>query len=224
MRWQCTLLKRWLPEYPDGDLPAWAKRWLQAHVAECSACRQELAGLRKVVTAIQTAPVGDPGAEFWDDFSRTVHLRLAQIAQEDQTIQRSSNPRWLRLPYLLGAPALAALLLWVAVNLTGPGHPVQNQALVKPEAASKLAAIPHRAPVPPTAGVAAPVAGVEQFVSVALEEGATAPAEEIDISGWDLDSELVGMTDQEKEIFLKRMHQRAKDGSCIEKYSLCSWG
>ena len=71
---------------------------------------------------------------------------------------------------------------------------------------------------------AAPAGEVEQVVPVALEEGAALPAEEVDISGWDLDSELAGMTDQEKETFLNKMHQRAKDGSCLEKYSLCSWG
>ena len=137
--------------------------------------------------------------------------------------------RWFKLPYLVGAPALAVLLVWVAVHLTGPGTPVQNQALVKPEVmqerALKMATAPQRAPAPPAPKVAAvPVGEVEQFVPVALEEGANLPAEEVDISGWDLDSELAGMTDQEKETFLKKMHQRAKDGSCLEKYSLCSWG
>jgi hypothetical protein len=58
---------------------------------------------------------------------------------------------------------------------------------------------------------------------VALETGGTLPEEEVDISGWDLDSELAGMTDREKEIFLKRLHQRAKDGSCVEKSSLYFW-
>ena len=60
MKWQCALLQRWLPEYPDGDLPGWGKRWLKAHVAQCPACRQELAGLREVVRAIQAAPLGEP--------------------------------------------------------------------------------------------------------------------------------------------------------------------
>lgn len=51
MKWECALLQRWLPEYPDGDLPAWVKRWLNSHVARCSACRQELADLREIVAA-----------------------------------------------------------------------------------------------------------------------------------------------------------------------------
>jgi hypothetical protein len=224
MKWQCALLQRWLPEYPDGDLPGWVKRWLKAHVAQCSACRQELSELRDVVTAIQAVPMGDREPEFWREFSREVHLKLAQAAYEGQSAPVPSARRWFRLPYLWGAPILAVLLLWVAVQLTGPGSPVPNQALVKREAPAKMAAIPQRPPAPQTGLAAAPAGDVEQFVPAALEEGAALPAEDADISGWDLDSELAGMTDQEKETFLKRMHQRAKDGSCLEKYSLCSWG
>lgn len=229
MKWQCALLQRWLPEYPDGDLPGWGKRWLTAHVAQCADCRRELAELREVVTAIQTAPITEPGQDFWSDFSRDMHLRLVQAAQEN-VLPQAPERRWFKLPYLVGAPVLAVLLLWVAVQLTGPGNTVPGQALVMPEAKPernmKMATVPQRAPAPPPVVAAQPRREAEQLVPVALEEGggAALPAEEVDLSGWDLDSELAGMTDQEKEIFLKRMHQRAKDGSCVEKYSLCSWG
>ena len=130
MKWQCALLKRWLPEYPDGDLPAWGKRWLGSHVAGCSACRQELAELRQVIAAIEATPVADPAPEFWGEFSRDMHLKLVQAAQEGQAAPAATSSRWFRLPYLLGAPALAVLLLYVAVQLTGPGAPIQNQAMV----------------------------------------------------------------------------------------------
>ena len=130
MKWQCALLKRWLPEYPDGDLPAWGKRWLGSHVPGCSACRQELAELRQVIAAIEATPVTDPAPEFWGEFSRDLHLKLVQAAQEGQAAPEATSSRWFRLPYLLGAPAMAALLLYVAVQLTGPGAPIQNQAVV----------------------------------------------------------------------------------------------
>jgi hypothetical protein len=239
MKWQCALLQRWLPEYPDGDLPAWGKRWLKSHVARCSACRQELAGLREVVAAIETSPVADQAPEFWGEFSREMHLKLVQAAQNGQTAPASASPRRFRLPYLLGAPALAALLLYVAVQLTGPGAPIQNQAmvahlqgpqsaqdqaLVKRQSAAKMAAVPQKAPAPAAEVPAAPALPMEQFVKVALEEGEHQPVEEVDISGWELDAELAGMTDQEKNTFLNKLHQRKKDGSCFEGFSLCSWG
>ena len=230
MKWQCALLQRWLPDYPDGDLPAWGRRWLKSHVPGCSACRQELAELREAVAAIDATPVADPGPEFWRQFSREMHLKLVRAKPDGQAAPTSASPRWFRLPYLLGAPALAVLLLYVAVHLTGPGAPIQDQAQLKQQAEgiqqskAKIAAVPPRAAVPPTEVPAAPVLPAEQFVNVALEEGAPLAVEEVDISGWELDAELAGMTDQEKNVFLNNLHQRKKDGSCFEGFSLCSWG
>ena len=242
MKWQCALLKRWLPEYPDGDLPAWGKRWLDSHVPGCSACQQELAELRQVIAAIEATPVTDPGPEFWGEFSRDLHLLLVQAAQEGQAAPAATSSRWFRLPYLLGAPAMAALLLYVAVQLTGPGGPIQNQAVVmhlpktspapdqalaKRESAAKTAAVPQKAAAPAAevaAAPALPMGEMEQIVTAALEDGAPLPVEEVDISGFDLDAELAGMTDQEKNVFLNNMHQRKKDGSCVEGFSFCSWG
>jgi hypothetical protein len=263
MKWQCALLKRWLPEYPDGDLPAWGKRWLKSHVPGCPACRQELAELRQVIAAIAAAPAADPAPEFWSEFSRDLHLKLVQAAQEGQAAPAATSHRWFRLPYLLGAPALAALLLYVAVQFTGPGAPIQDQARLKLERKSaakmaaaperplaspapvrtapptpleprrglestaEMAAVPRKAPLPPAEVPAAPtrtMEPMEQLVTVAKEEGAPLPEEEVDISDWDLDAELAGMTDQEKNVFLNQLHQRKKDGSCIEGFSFCSWG
>jgi hypothetical protein len=208
-------------------------------VAHCAACRQELAELREVVAAIEANPVAAPSPEFWHEFSRDLHLKLVQAAHEGQAAPAPPRPGWLRLPYLLGAPAVAVLLVWVAVHLTGPGIPVGDQAAVRrpepaktaevaskspaPPAASRMAAVPHRGPVAPAEPAAAPAGEMEQIVTVALEGGAVLPEEEVDISGWDLDAELAGMTDQEKEIFLHKLHQRKKDGSCLEKFSYCAW-
>ncbi len=224
MKWECALLQRWLPEYPDGDLPPWGKRWLKFHLARCSACQQELGELGEVVATIEATPVTDPGPEFWHDFSREMHLKLVQAKPDGQAAPVPAGRRWFRLPYLLGAPAVAVLLLYVAVHLTGPGAPIQYQALVKRESAAKMAAVPQKAPAPLAAVPVAPVPPAEQFVNVTLEEGAPVAVEEEDISGWELDAELAGMTDQEKNAFLKNLHQRKKDGSCFEGFSFYSWG
>ena len=240
MKWQCALLKRWLPEYPDRDLPAWGKRWLKSHVPGCPACSQELAELRQVIAALEATPVADPAPEFWGEFSRDLHLKLVQAAQEGQAAPAATSQRWFRRPYLLGAPALAALLLYVAVQLTGPGAPIHDQAVVmhragapaapsqtleKQRPAAKMAAVPRPAPAAEVAAAPPlPMAQMEELVTVAIEEGAPLPEEEVDISGWDLDAELAGMTDQEKNVFLNQLHQRKKDGSCVDGFSFCSWG
>lgn len=222
MRWQCALLQRWLPDYPDGDLPAWGKRWLEGHVARCAACRQELAVLQEMVASLKAAPLADPDEEFWRQFSREMHLKLVQATPEAQAAPAPPRSRPFRLPYLVGASALAIVLVWVAMHFTGPGTPVQNLARVKPKEVSQMAAVPARTPAPAIETGAASV--MEEFVPVSLEAGAALPPDDVDISGWDLDSELAGMTNQEKETFLHKLDQRQKDGSCIRGYLSSSWG
>lgn len=85
-----------------------------------------------------------------------------------------------------------------------------------------MAALPARTPAPALETGAASV--MEEFVPVSLEAGAALPPDDVDISGWDLDSELAGMTNQEKEIFLHKLDQRQKDGSCIRGSLSFSWG
>jgi hypothetical protein len=178
------------------------------------------------VAALEANPLADPAPEYWREFSRELHLKLVQAAQDSQTAPVSASPRRFRLPYLLGAPALAVLLLYVAVQFTGPGAPIQDQAAVKGAPPVQMESAVQPAPAPPAAAkmAAAPALPMEPFVTVALEEGAPLPVDEVDISGWELEAELAGMTDQEKNAFLNKLHQRKKDGSCVEGFSLCSWG
>ncbi len=215
MKWQCALLQRWLPEYPDGDLPAFWRRRLKPHVERCPSCRQELAALKEVAQAIRTSPVADPGPEFWSNFSRELHLKLVQAAQEGSMAPARSS-WWGRIPYLVGASALAALLLWVAVSYqtsrqAGPAAPQIAQPAQQKGAKEQLAVAPQTP------------AGEEPngYLYVSSNHGEGTPPEE-DL-GDDLDATLSGMTPQQKETFLKRLSQQQKDGSCIKSYSSIFW-
>ncbi|MGP8050544.1 MAG: anti-sigma factor family protein [Desulfobaccales bacterium] len=208
MNWQCALLQRWLPEYPDGDLPAFWLRWLKPHVERCDHCREELAALKETAQAIRTSPVADPGPEFWTDFSRELHLKLVQAVQEGRMVPARSS-WWGRIPYLVGASALAVLLLWVAFShldsrQPGPAAP----QIAQQKAATGPVAVAPQAP-----------AGQEpnNYLYVSSNRGEETPPEE-DL-GDDLDSTLSGMTPQQKEMFLKKLNQQQKDGSCIKSYS-----
>jgi anti-sigma factor RsiW len=224
--WQCALLQRWLPEYPDGDLPAFWKRRLDNHLEHCPECRQELAALREVVAVIKAAPVAEPEPEFWSEFSRELHLKLARVANEVQESPAAApKPWWLRLPYLLGAPALAVLALWIMTYFSNPERPAlapppQVAQEAAPEA-PKLVEAPkaERGRTPALAEI--PLgATADQFCFATLGEEGACPDDDLDLSSGDLDSILAGMSDQEKETFLKRLHQKKKDGSCLE--SACS--
>jgi len=235
MKWQCALLQRWLPEYPDGDLPGFWRGRLKAHLERCPACRDELAALREVEEAIQAAPVADPGTEFWSEFSREMHLKLVQADQEGKMAPAPRSFWWGRLPYLVGGPALAGLLLWVAVGYLNPERPVMTPApqMVKSEKPSVAAPAAEMAKQKSATGLAEKMAVAPQalprsdetqnFVYVSKSIGHNGdemtPDEELD----DLDSTLAGMTPQEKEAFLKKLSQHEKDGSCLRRCSVIAW-
>ncbi len=212
MKWQCALLQRWLPEYPDGNLPAFWLRRIKSHVAGCSRCRRELAALKEMAQALRTSPVADPGPEFWNGFSRELHLKLVQAAQEGRMAPARSS-WWGRIPYLVGASALAVLLLWVAVSYLTPRQPGPTS----PQIAQQKGAKEQLAVVPQTPAGQGP--NNYLYVSSNPGEGAL-PEEDL---GDDLDSTLSGMTAQQKETFLKRLSQQQKDGSCRKRYSSISW-
>jgi hypothetical protein len=208
MNWQCALLQRWLPEYPDGDLPTFWLRRLKPHVERCGRCRQELAALKEVAQTIRTAKVADPGPEFWSEFSRELHLKLVQAAEKGE-MAPARSPWWGRIPYLVGASALAVLLLWMAVSHLTP----RQAGLTSPQIAQQKAPKAQLAVVPEPAGGE----GGNSFLFVANNHGdETTPEEGL---GDDLDATLSGMTPQQKEIFLKRLSQQQKDGSCLKSYS-----
>lgn len=136
MKWRCALIQRKLPDYPDGELSPFWKRRLAAHLKNCPACRRELEGLSEVVRLYEAEPLPDPGPEFWQEFNRELHLKLAQVNQSSP----EPLPRLRRLPqYLLGATALAGILA-LAVYL-GP--------FTSPTPAPKLAQHREEAQVPP---------------------------------------------------------------------------
>ena len=213
MKWRCGLIQRWLPAYLDGDLPSFWRERLRSHLQRCPACRQELAELGEVVRRVKAAPVIDPDPKFWQTFNQELHLKLAQ------SVPAPPPSRSFRLPYYLGASALAVLLVWVAVGylhpqrpVLAPPAPIAQEAKRAPE---KMLAKPRvKAPSPETVGV----------VTFVAQEGEGMPPDEelVGLSG-DLDSTLAGMTEKEKETFLKRLRQDEKDGSCLRKSLAIFW-
>jgi hypothetical protein len=200
------------------------------HLERCPTCREELAALKEVEATLQGAPLADPGPEFWTEFSRQMHLKLVQADQAGQMAPMPRSPWWGRLPYLVGAPALAGLLIWLAVGYlnqqrSGPGPtaqmaksapsattvPVTEMAKEKGAApAAKMAAAPQALP---------PSDETKNFIYASQRNGhggeEIAPDEELD----DLEATLAGMTPQERDAFLKKLSQHEKDGSCLRKFS-----
>ena len=195
MKWRCALIQRWLPAYPDGDLPSFWKARTKSHLQRCPACREELAGLEEVVRMVRAAAAPDPEPAFWENFNR----EIAPEAGPERPCPRAVP--FLKMPYyLLGAPALAALLLWFAIGYLNPERPglaPPPQMAKQEKAPEKMASTPRvTAPAPETNG---------SIVFVAQNGDEMSPDDDLDTIGGDLDSTLAGMTEKEREAFLKRL-------------------
>ncbi|MDD2902020.1 MAG: hypothetical protein PHU44_06260 [Syntrophales bacterium] len=176
-----------------------------------------MAELAEVVRRVKSTAVPEPEPRFWQNFNQELHLKLAQ------SVPAPPPSRVFKLPYLLGAPALALLLIWVAVGYLNPERSVlaptpqmaKQERAIQERAAEKMVAKPRvTAPSPETTGVVA-------FVAQNGEE--MSPDDDLTGLRGDLDSTLAGMTEQEKEAFLKRLRQHEKDGSCLRKISVIFW-
>jgi anti-sigma factor RsiW len=140
MKWRCTLIQQRLPDYPDGDLSPFWKRQVASHLEVCPECRQELEEITQVVSLYQAQPLPDPGPEFWQDFDRELHLKLAQLNQAQQP-----EPRRLRLPhYVLGATAAMVAMLALAVYLGPFSETVSKPQLAQHQPDAKAPAMALR--------------------------------------------------------------------------------
>jgi hypothetical protein len=200
----------------------------------CPACREELAALKEVKMALQAAPVPDPGSEFWQQFSREMHLKLVQADQAGKMAPPPRSPWWGRLPYLVGAPALAGLLLWVAVGYFNPERPgpaptAQMAKSPPPPALAPAAEMAKEKSAAPAEKMAAtpqalpPSDETKNFINVSKRNGNHGEEAVPDDDSDDLDSTLAGMTPLEREAFLKKLSQCEKDGSCLKEYSSTAW-
>lgn len=230
MKWQCALLQRWLPEYPEGDLSAFWQGRLKAHLEHCPVCREELSALREMEEALRAVPMADPGQEFWSEFSREMHLKLVQAGQAGRMAPAPRSAWWGRLPYLVGAPALAGLLLWMAVGYLNPERPglapVPQMTKSAPPAAAPPAAemAKQKSAAPVAEKLAAspqalpPSDETKNFVYASKSTGHNGD-ELADDDLDDLDSTLAGMSHEEREAFLKKLNRHEKDGSCIRLFT-----
>ncbi len=82
----------------------------EAHVRECAACREQLAGLRATMSALDDWVVPEPSAYF----DTRLHARLREEREKEQ--EPSGVFAWLRRPALAGA-GIAALVIGASISI-----------------------------------------------------------------------------------------------------------
>jgi len=112
-----------LNAYLDGALSGDERRAIEAHLASCAECRQELAELRTVVTLLHGLPQIDPPVSF-------------QLGSEHARAQRPNGGAFVRLLPVVRTLAVAAMLAfmiasgWLVFDRVGQngGGGVSNEA------------------------------------------------------------------------------------------------
>lgn len=167
-------------------------------------------------------PLPEPSAEFWEEFNREMHLKLAQANQAEPAA--APAPRRFRVPYyLLGAPALAVLVLWAAGYLGHLSPSGQAPQLAEaPRQMDKLKAQPSKmaareekaAPAEAEAQVGLAALGrpaaphmnnhvsPEEVIYAGIEDGVW---EEEEMPNWDVNSVLVDLSPQERKRLAEKL-------------------
>ena len=95
---QCDMLAALLSERRRGELPPDQARALEAHLAECTRCREQAQALESVLAAVELPPIAEEELEV---------LRARRIGEGPRSLP--SRRAW-RVPAVLVAAAAAAVL------------------------------------------------------------------------------------------------------------------
>lgn len=168
-------------EYLDGTLDAHEAGRVEAHLGECGACREVMAGLREVVARAAELGEAEPPRDLWPgiasairgparDGERPTHASVIALptAHADGVARRSSRVDGLlaRRSWLAAAAAgLVALSVgstwWVATSTLGPPGGVASPAA---SSADPVVAVQSGAP---PADLAGELAALEEVLAAA---------------------------------------------------------
>ena len=128
-----------LSAYADGRLAANEAAALEAHVASCDACRERLAGLREVRSALAALPEAEA--------PRSFRLRQADVERTPAS-EPLLNAPWMRAMPVLATAAAAVFVAAVVMDAGGGSSESPSSALTADRVAERNAS----APQPSTAG------------------------------------------------------------------------
>ncbi|MFQ5850518.1 MAG: zf-HC2 domain-containing protein [Candidatus Binatia bacterium] len=112
---ECDACRGTLLEYLDGDLAGPGRGEVEAHLAHCPGCREQLQELQETLALIARIPAPEPPEAFWQQYLRELRQKVAAVER------RPRLRNWLPTLLLRPVPALAvgtALILAVFLTWT----------------------------------------------------------------------------------------------------------
>ncbi|MDB5242989.1 MAG: anti-sigma factor [Spirosoma sp.] len=113
----CDSAKDHLPDWLNDELSITERAAMDAHLAQCPACRQELAATRQVWQLMGTVPTPEPRPEMRTQFYAMLH----GFDEEEQAVQKTAwakgweSLRQLWTPRFTGQVAFSILLLSIGL-------------------------------------------------------------------------------------------------------------
>jgi hypothetical protein len=107
-------------ELPAGDRPE-----VEAHIAVCRACRESLADLRAIETALASRSSESPPAGDWSGFTRRLEARL----DREPSPRSALDARWMAIAAALMLAATGIVAGWALSREAEPELPAVESAL-----------------------------------------------------------------------------------------------
>jgi len=104
----CRRLRPALVDLAEGTLAPGAKRRVEAHVASCATCREDLEAMRGLSTELRDPTLPEPPDDFWRR-QRQAIMRRVRTVPETPAVRMPSR-RW----QLIGAFATVLLAVFVS--------------------------------------------------------------------------------------------------------------
>jgi anti-sigma factor RsiW len=88
----CSIIKEKYADYLTGDLDEETKREVQAHITDCTPCREELESLSAVWTKLGVLPEEQPGPALRERFYAMLETQIRDIDKEKSRPQSAWKP------------------------------------------------------------------------------------------------------------------------------------
>jgi hypothetical protein len=112
---KCDLVKELLSGYLDNELSPEDRSRVEKHLADCAACREELAAIKKIDEYVRSADIEEPSRGFTFNLNRQVMDK----------IRKRSKFSLFKLSPILVPVAVAALVVIILVNIPASGRMIE---------------------------------------------------------------------------------------------------